>query len=155
MAISTKMPRVKFLRKIHARVHFARDAAIVRVDNGLVRIKVVGDDDWRSLFVDEKVLATGIPDGCPTCAAHLSHGYGDGLKTVEECRKAADMINADYDGMEDMARRMAPLLGLFLSGYYVLADMEQFANVTNNGGRQFKYFNAIMLYNAIRIGTPL
>ena len=38
---------------------------------------------------------------------------------------------------------------------YVLADMEQFANVTNNGGRQFKYFNAIMLYNAIRIGTPL
>ena len=131
MSTSLRTPRVRFLRKVNARVHFCREAAIVRIDGGLGRIKVIGnnDDKWRSLCVDGHVLAKCTPTGCPTCAAHLSHGYGDGLMSMEECLMAEDTINGDYAGIEDMVHRMEPLLGLFSSGYYILADMDQFAHV--------------------------
>ena len=129
---SYRAPRIKFLGKVHTRIHFCREAAIVRIDDGLGRIKIVGnkDSDLGSLCVDGHILAEGEPTGCPTCAVRLRHGYGEGLMSLEECLRVEDSINGDYAGIEDMIHRMKPLLGLFSSGYYLLADMDQFAHLT-------------------------
>lgn len=127
---------VSFLKKIRARVHGCHAAALVKVSAGLDRfhLRAGHQKDCRDLYFDDNLLAFGNVDGCSTCETFLYRGYGEGVMNAEERRRVRDALNAPYDGLEDATRRLAPILGLFAPGYYVVADFDQYPTVWSGDG---------------------
>lgn len=127
---SMSKPRVQFIDKIGARVHFCHEAALVRVTGGANRLRVcrVGDGDSHDpgiVCLDNRELVEGLV-GCPTCDRFVYHGDGHYAFDREKMREYANRINGYYGGLESAVQNITPILGLFATGYYVVADMEQY-----------------------------
>lgn len=138
-------PRVQFIDKIGARMHFCHEAALVRVTGGANRLRVcrVGDDgDCGSVHglgivcLDNHELANGEV-GCPTCQRFVRHGDGHYAFDREKMREYANRINGCYGGLESAVQNITPILGLFATGYYVVADMEQYPCARELSGSRF------------------
>lgn len=130
------MPKVSFVRKIGVRALCCHEAAIVKVEDGMDRfhLRMGHAKDDRDLYFDDNFLVSANIDGCPTCEAFLGRGYGEGVMNSAECRAVGDSLNGPYDGLEAATRNLAPILGLFSSGYYVLADWDQYPTTWGMGG---------------------
>lgn len=136
---TTIMPRVDYLADIHSRVYFCRDAALVRLENGMDKLacKDYGEDrdcsDQYDLYLDGVPLVrTKIP-WCPTCGTILYAGYGNGLLNEEKCLAVRDKLNAEYEGMKRAVKNISPIIGLLKSDLYVVADFDLFP-VKYHGG---------------------
>ena len=130
--------RVKFLTKVGSRMHFCHEAALVRVDNGLNQfvVREGRTKDSRAIYLNRNLLAYGDAKGCPTCSMALYHGYGKGVMPLDEATfRMGKAMNRPYEGLEDAVGRIAPLLGLCESGYYIVADCDQFPSVRDAAGR--------------------
>ena len=134
-------PHARYLAEIHPRVHFCRDAALVRLTSGAERIisrRLDRHDNERfQLYLDDLLVADAfIPFG--TTGARMSAGYGDGLYSDAECQAARDRINAGFSTMENAVSAIEPLLGLLASGLYVVADFDLFPAVRS--GRSWLHY---------------
>lgn len=143
MSKHIREPKVQYLSNVHPRVHFCRDAALVRLSGGLEKLVCrdygEGERDERyDLYLNGVPLAeTSIP-GCGTCATHLRSGYGDGLMHEEDCLAVRDSLNAGFEGLKKALDSVAPFLGLMKSGLYLVADFDLFP--VQNYGSSFDYF---------------
>ena len=128
--------KVDYLKEISARVHGCHEAAIVKVSGGLDRfhLRMGHQKDCRDLYLDDNLLAFGNVDGCATCETFLYRGYGEGAMNLSECRAIGDSLNGPYKGLEASTHNLAPILGLFSSGYYVLADCDQYPTAWGESG---------------------
>ncbi len=61
---------------------------------------------------------------CPTCSSLLATGYGIENANCEELLKIQEEINSDFVSLEDSIMKMEPLLKLFQTGFYLIADAE-------------------------------
>jgi len=143
--------KVSFVKKILSRIPVCHEVAIVKVSGGMDRFHLVPmehDSGNRELYFDDQLLAYGDATGCPTCKRLLQHGYGEGVMSETERRYCGDSLNAPYEGLESAAERLSPILGLFKSGYYILADCEQFPSVPFNdvkwGDTRYRYEDFIL-----------
>lgn len=139
---SRAMPRLKYVADVHTRVHFCREAALVRLGGGLDRLACRDDgrgsrSERYALYLDGTLLADARIPGCGTCSTLMRAGYGDGLLKQEACRAVRDEINAGFDGLQQAMGCLAPFVGLLASGLYVVADFDLFP-VMNYGS--FKHF---------------
>ncbi len=127
-----RRPGVKVLAELHSRVHFCGNALLVSVKDGMNRMVSRKDvskgarQDQYELFCDDRALVRFDIDCCPTCASFLHNGYGDSIMSLEECEAVRDRINGAYTNIHDAVENMGPILGLFKSGLYVVAEFELF-----------------------------
>lgn len=124
-------PRLEYAADVHTRVHFCREAALVRLKGGLN--KLACRDDGRgsrseryALYLDRTLLADAYIPGCGTCSTLMRAGYGDGLMQEEACHAVRDAVNAGFDGLPRAMGYLAPFVGLMASGLYVVADFDLF-----------------------------
>lgn len=137
------IPRLQWIADVHPRLHFCRDAMLLRLSGGLERL-VCRDyganrnqDDY-DLYLDSRpLLETRIPS-CGTCACMLKFGYGDGIARNEEYLGVRDRLNSGFEGLKSTVEVLAPLVGLMASGWYLLADYDLFP--VRNYGQSFDYF---------------
>lgn len=124
-----KLPRVKKLCDVHPRAHFCRSAVLLRLEDGMGRIalrryQASKSPDQCDLFFDDQLLIHGdVESG--TCSAHLYAGYGNILKD-DVYQAVRDRLNADFESIDASLPALAPLLGLFSSGTYMIADFDLF-----------------------------
>lgn len=141
------MPRLTYLTNVHPRLHFCRDAALMRLSGGLDRLVYADRPESRELYglyLNGVPLAEAkIPD-CGTCGTFLWAGYGDGLINEAECAAVRDQINNGYVGLKRSADVLAPMIGLMKSGLYLVADFDLFPV---QKGRSKGYFWDVPDYN--------
>ncbi|KXA14744.1 hypothetical protein YWH7199_04070 [Fusobacterium nucleatum YWH7199] len=70
---------------------------------------------------DIPLIQAKIPD-CPTCCAFLATGYGIENTNCKELLEIQEKINSDYINLETSINYIKPLLTLFKSGFYLIAD---------------------------------
>ncbi len=127
-----RKPRITILSELHSRVHFCKNAVLISLKDGMNRmvsrrdVSPTARDHRYDLFCDEKELVHFSVDPCPTCASFLHNGYGDGIMSLAECQAVGDRINGPYAGIRDAVGNMAPILGLFPTGLYVVAEFDLF-----------------------------
>ena len=94
------------------------------------KAKLVNDvarygSDRRSLrqikLNDVPLLQAKIPN-CPTCSSLLATGYGIENTNCEELLAIQESINSNYISLEKSIRDIEPLLTLFETGFYLIAD---------------------------------
>lgn len=131
------MPQLECLADVHSRVHFCRDAVLVRLKGGLEKLvcRDYGSEKKEAydLYLDGVPLVETYIPGCGTCSTRLSAGYGDGLMKQEECLAVRDGLNAGFNGLKKSLKTLAPFVGLMKSGLYIVADFDLFP-VQNHGG---------------------
>lgn len=137
------MPRLQYLCDIHPRVHFCRNAVLVRLTGGLDRLVCRQPEPGESkerydLYLNGVPLVETFIPGCGTCTTHLWAGYGDGLINEVQCREVRDRLNAGYDGLKTAVSSLAPFVGLMKSGYYAVADFDLFP--VSRSGKSCRYF---------------
>ena len=125
------MPRLEYVADVHPRVHFCREAALLRLKGGLDKLVCRDNGGLRSkerceLYLGGTLLAEAYIPGCGTCSTLFRAGYGDGLMNESACREVRDGINAGYAGLKRAAGLLAPFVGLMTSGLYVVADIDLF-----------------------------
>lgn len=123
------MPRVQYLSYVDSAITLCSGAALVEVKQGLSKIRYCHvqerenrPKEWFSVLFEEKRLADIKVNNCGTCGCLLTHGYGGGVMTEEAQRAVRDQINGGYHGMKVACEAIGPLLGLFPSGQYLVAD---------------------------------
>lgn len=145
-------PIIENLAHVHSKVHFCREAALVRLKNGMDKLacRDYGEKIRREcydLYLDGiPLVKTHIPD-CGSCGTLLSAGYGDGLLKQENCLAIRDKINVGYDGLKYAVQNIAPIIGLLKSGEYVVADFDLFPVRYDRGNCSPDYFWDIPEYN--------
>ena len=136
------MPQLEYLADVHSRVHFCRDAVLVRLKGGLEKLvcRDYGAEKKESydLYLDGVPLVETYIPGCGTCSTRLSAGYGDGLMKHEACLVVRDGLNAGFAGLKKSVGILAPFVGLMNSGLYVVADFDLFP--VQNHGEFCEYF---------------
>ena len=70
---------------------------------------------------DIPLIQAKIPD-CSTCSSLLATGYGIENANCKELLEIQEKINSDYVNLETSINNMKPLLTLFKSGFYLIAD---------------------------------
>ena len=70
---------------------------------------------------DVPLLQAKIPN-CPTCCSLLATGYGIENTNCEELLAIQESINSNYISLEKSIRDIEPLLTLFETGFYLIAD---------------------------------
>lgn len=70
---------------------------------------------------DIPLIQAKIPD-CSTCCAFLATGYGIENTNCKELLEIQEKINSDYINLETSINYIKPLLTLFKSGFYLIAD---------------------------------
>ena len=112
---ATDMPEIDFVTKISARLHFCREAALVHVRNGkgIVRMARRPRESMGDLFCGASSLVSG----------------GNKISDIPGFVGVDSELNLPYEGLEVATKRLEPLLSLCPSGYYIIADMVQFARV--------------------------
>ncbi len=140
---SRSVPRLEYLADVHSRVHFCRNAALVRLKGGLEKL-VCRDygtgkrkEDYDLYLDGTPLVETYIPD-CGTCGTLLKAGHGDGLINQEECLSVRDSLNTGYNGLKESIDSLAPIVGLMKSGLYIVADFDLFP--VQRHGKNFDYF---------------
>ena len=142
------MPRLAYLANVHPRLHFCRDAALMRLSGGLDRLVYADRPESHEvygLYLNGISLAEAKIPSCGTCGTFLWAGYGDGLINEEECAAVRDQINNGYDGLKRSADVLAPIIGLMKSGLYLVADFDLFPVQRN--GKFCDYFWDVPDYN--------
>lgn len=143
-------PRLTYLVNVHPRLHFCRDAALMRLSGGWDRLayadKVEQKEEY-GLYLGGVPLAEAKIPGCGTCGTVLYAGYGDGLINEEKCAAVRDQINNGYEGLKRSADFLAPIIGLMKSGLYLAADFDLFP--VRVRGKSYDYFwDAEPLHNS-------
>ena len=104
-----------------------KEASLVHI-NG--KAKLVNDvarygSDHRSprqiKLNDIPLLQAKIPN-CPTCCSLLATGYGIENTNCKELLAIQESINSNYISLEKSIRDIEPLLTLFETGFYLIAD---------------------------------
>ena len=70
---------------------------------------------------DVPLLQAKIPN-CPTCCSLLATGYGIENANCKELLAIQESINSNYISLEKSIRDIEPLLTLFETGFYLIAD---------------------------------
>lgn len=70
---------------------------------------------------DVPLLQSKIPS-CPTCCSLLATGYGIENANCQELLDIQEKVNSDYVSLEKSIENMEPLLKLFETGFYLVAD---------------------------------
>ena len=70
---------------------------------------------------DVPLLQAKIPN-CPTCCSLLATGYGIENANCKELLDIQENINSNYISLEKSIRDIEPLLTLFETGFYLIAD---------------------------------
>lgn len=96
----------------------------MRLVHGLNRLcwKRVSKDGYELYFEGQPVVRAEIPS-CGTCSDHLRKGYGDKI-TSAECQNTRERVNGGFQNLEQSVRDIAPMIGLFADGDYVVADYD-------------------------------
>ncbi|MBQ2956391.1 MAG: hypothetical protein IJE08_08010 [Clostridia bacterium] len=120
--------KAEIVSPVHSRVHFCREAALVRISGPESRLECRRakeyDRNYFDLYINGRLLLDGMISSISTCGAALRTGYGEGIMDDEACLEAAERVNRPYDGLEDAVMRIAPLMGLMGPGLYLAADFE-------------------------------
>lgn len=132
-------PTITIESKIVSSYRDFNDAVLVKVENGINKLRFISQYDEYQVILNEENLFSGRDDvRCPTCGYVLHRGYrGDGERnaSMEERMELIGKINAEYIGIEQAVERISAVLGLLKDGYYVVADYELFPN--NIGNKHF------------------
>lgn len=142
------MPRLTYLANVHPRLHFCRDAALVRLCGGLDRLVYADRPESHEvygLYLDGIPLAEAKIPSCGTCATFLRAGYGDGLIYEEECIAVRNQLNSSYNGLKRSTDVLSPIVGLMKSGLYLVTDFDLFPVW---GGLSGDYFWDVPDYNS-------
>ena len=122
------MPKVEYLSKILSRTYFCREAALVRLSNGLDKIACRDYGRERTecydLYLDNVPLVKTHIANCGTCGTLLRKGYGDGIYGREDCAAVSEKLNGSYNGLKNAVADIEPILGLMKSGIYIVADFD-------------------------------
>ncbi|PMC69955.1 hypothetical protein CJ209_05240 [Fusobacterium nucleatum] len=105
-----------------------KEAKLVYV-NGKGKLTVeIGKTEPNIWQAPSKIKLNDIPliqakiSDCPTCCAFLATGYGIENANCKELLEIQEKINSDYVNLETSINNMKPLLTLFKSGFYLIAD---------------------------------
>ena len=141
-------PRVHILNTIRTEMRDCRKAVIVRLTGGMSRFHAICTqtfDNYMALCLNGQGIGA-MSLGCPTCTAELLRCHNPGNVVAGQIDAVQDLMNAPYQGLEDAVNRLSPLIGLFSSGYYLIADWEMLPSedgesfwTANNGNDEFRY----------------
>ncbi|WP_320950469.1 MULTISPECIES: hypothetical protein [Fusobacterium] len=105
-----------------------REAKLVYV-NGKGKLTVeIGKSEHPNWEAPSKIKLNDIPliqakiPDCSTCCAFLATGYGIENTNCKELLEIQEKINSDYINLETSINYIKPLLTLFKSGFYLIAD---------------------------------
>ncbi len=136
MPRQTPRPRAVKLCDVHPRVHFCRSAMLVSLKHGLSRIVCCQNGMRTDLALDDALLVkANVESG--TCKGFLHAGYADLMNDAQRTA-ARDALNADFKSLDASLPALSPLLGLFPSGTYLIADFDLFPVLRKDS--RFEYF---------------
>ena len=104
-----------------------KEARLVYINGKSKLVTDIGryDSNYRSPYQiklnDVPLLQAKIPN-CPTCCSLLATGYGIENTNCEELLAIQESINSNYISLEKSIRDIEPLLTLFETGFYLIAD---------------------------------
>ena len=104
-----------------------KEAKLVYINGKAKLVKDMGkyDDNYTSPYQiklnNVPLLQAKIPN-CPTCCSLLATGYGIENTNCEELLAIQESINSNYISLEKSIRDIEPLLTLFETGFYLIAD---------------------------------
>ncbi|MBR6706956.1 MAG: leucine-rich repeat protein [Clostridia bacterium] len=146
--IEQNSPRVHFLNTIRTEMRDCHNAAIVRLTGGMGRFHAVCTkkfDPQVALCLNGQGIGA-MNLGCPSCTAELLRCQNQGNIVAAQVDAVQDMLNAPFQGLEEAVNRLSPLIGLFSSGYYLIADWEMLPSEcgksfweSDNGVYEFRY----------------
>ena len=102
-----------------------KDSRVVYI-NGAGKLKTFFSDG----YYPTKIRLNGIPlvrinsPYCPTSNSLLATGYGIENANCKELMEIQKEINADFISLENSIKAMEPLLKLFETGFYLIAEAE-------------------------------
>ena len=102
-----------------------KDSKVVYI-NGAGKLKTFFSDG----YYPAKIRLNGIPlvrinsPYCPTSNSLLATGYGIENANCQELMEIQKEINADFISLENSIKAMEPLLKLFETGFYLIAEAE-------------------------------
>ena len=102
-----------------------KDSRVVYI-NGAGKLKTFFSDG----YYPAKIRLNGIPlvrinsPYCPTSNSLLATGYGIENANCQELMEIQKEINADFISLENSIKAMEPLLKLFETGFYLIAEAE-------------------------------
>ena len=104
-----------------------KEAKLVYINGKSKLVTDIGryDSNYRSPYQiklnDVPLLQAKIPN-CPTCCSLLATGYGIENANCKELLDIQENINSNYISLEKSIRDIEPLLTLFETGFYLIAD---------------------------------
>ena len=104
-----------------------KEARLVHINGKAKLVKDIGkhDDNYTSPYQiklnDIPLLQAKIPE-CSTCCSLLATGYGIENANCKELLDIQENINSNYISLEKSIRDIEPLLTLFETGFYLIAD---------------------------------
>ena len=102
-----------------------KDSRVVYI-NGAGKLKTFFSDG----YYPTKIRLNGIPlvrinsPYCPTSNSLLATGYGIENANCQELMEIQKEINVDFISLENSIKAMVPLLKLFETGFYLIAEAE-------------------------------
>ena len=102
-----------------------KDSRVIYI-NGAGKLKTFFSDG----YYPAKIRLNGIPlvrinsPYCPTSNSLLATGYGIENAKCQELMEIQKEINADFISLENSIKAMEPLLKLFETGFYLIAEAE-------------------------------
>ena len=102
-----------------------KDSRVIYI-NGAGKLKTFFSDG----YYPAKIRLNGIPlvrinsPYCPTSNSLLATGYGIENANCQELMEIQKEINADFISLENSIKAMNPLLKLFETGFYMIAEAE-------------------------------
>ena len=104
-----------------------KEAKLVYINGKSKLVTDIGryDSNYRSPYQiklnDVPLLQAKIPN-CPTCCSLLATGYGIENANCKELLDIQENINSNYISLEKSIKDIEPLLTLFETGFYLIAD---------------------------------
>ena len=104
-----------------------KEARLVHVNGKAKLVKDMGkyDDNYTSPYQiklnDIPIVQAKIPE-CSTCCSVLATGYGIENANCQELLDIQEKINSNYISLEKSIEDIEPLLTLFETGFYLIAD---------------------------------
>lgn len=96
-----------------------KDSRVVYI-NGAEKLKIFGSE----IRLNNTPLVQINAPYCPTSNSLLATGYGIENANCQELMEIQKEINADFISLENSIKAMEPLLKLFETGFYLIAEAE-------------------------------
>ena len=96
-----------------------KDSRVVYI-NGAEKLKIFSSEIRLN---NTPLVQINTPD-CPTSNSLLATGYGIENAKCQELMEIQKEINADFISLENSIKAMSPLLKLFETGFYMIAEAE-------------------------------